>query len=327
MALINCPECKNTISDTALNCPQCGVIIREARRGFWGVTFKWLFILFNLLMVGITFKSCSSVAELMNSTQDKYSQAGYTLGLSVGMGALLIFWAAVDIILGLCVILTKPKQSYSLVQNRKKETWPPAPTSVSSNDNGQWLPSTLLITLVCLGIFYYNLTSPKSNEVADSSLQKTYENTSKPKECYYLTSLGLKTGDYYNTEEKELAAAQKAGIPYEKDSNIEYACISDYLSVGNSENQMAYYAYGNSENVDRVVLTLGISDRSQEKASLKKYSSAIALLYQEHTNTHLNQKYLTKIIHHQPFQARIGKHLITLEKNGNQNYGLNFEIK
>jgi TM2 domain-containing membrane protein YozV len=37
MALINCPECKKEISDTANKCPICGYVIRPARKWSPGV--------------------------------------------------------------------------------------------------------------------------------------------------------------------------------------------------------------------------------------------------------------------------------------------------
>ena len=50
MALINCPECNNQVSNQALKCPSCGKQLRKPKRTFMGKVFKCLFILFNVLM-------------------------------------------------------------------------------------------------------------------------------------------------------------------------------------------------------------------------------------------------------------------------------------
>ena len=58
MALINCPECNHQVSNTALDCPSCGTTLNKPTRSFIGKIFKWVFILFNLLMFVIAFKAC-----------------------------------------------------------------------------------------------------------------------------------------------------------------------------------------------------------------------------------------------------------------------------
>lgn len=329
MSLINCPECNNSISDTAFYCPQCGMNLKEIKRGFWGILFKWAFILFNLLMIAITFKSCSSVANLMDADNDQYSQIGYTLGFSIGMGALLIFWATVDIILGLCVIITRPNESHLTIKHKKQNYSLPSSTpKPSSSTEESDSASTWIVILTVLGMaFFYFLGSNRVSSSSSQSIFQTYEETSKPKECSYLKDLGVKTGVYYNIEEMEFNAAQKSGIPYEKDENAEYACISDYTTVGHSSNQVAYYAYGNSNKIERVVLAIGINDLSDKNASLEKFSELSSHLYQEYTGTPLSQKYIKKINQQLPFNTQSGTHSISLKKSGHKKYNLTFEIK
>ena len=67
MALIECPECFEQVSDKASKCPHCGARIRKPRRGVFGTLIKWLFILFNILMlfwviggIGVTNDAISS---------------------------------------------------------------------------------------------------------------------------------------------------------------------------------------------------------------------------------------------------------------------------
>ena len=110
MPLINCPECSHSVSDKALDCPSCGARLRKPKRGFFGKIFKWLFILFNLFMLIMTFKSCGSASEIIASSQNEYEQAGATLGSTLGLGMVIIFWALVDVILGLFVLFTRQKR-------------------------------------------------------------------------------------------------------------------------------------------------------------------------------------------------------------------------
>ncbi|MCQ1772886.1 hypothetical protein NOI24_16370 [Neorhizobium galegae] len=108
MAIINCPECKNSVSDTALKCPACGVQLRKPKRGFFGKLFKWSFIGFNILM------AIWAVAGFNAATKD-YSalsgaeQAGAAIGTGIGMAMVLVLWVLGAIMLGMFVLFTRPK--------------------------------------------------------------------------------------------------------------------------------------------------------------------------------------------------------------------------
>ena len=88
------------------------VIRTEKRqRGVFGQIAKWLFILFNVgMLIGV-------IAGLINGgnfTQTLHSQAEINAagaGVAIGIGLLLVFWAAGDIVLGLLVIFTRGKIS------------------------------------------------------------------------------------------------------------------------------------------------------------------------------------------------------------------------
>lgn len=110
MALVNCPECSNKVSDTALDCPSCGTSLNKLKRSFMGKIFKWLFILFNIFMFVALFKACGGVSEVYNSSQNEYEQTGAAIGTTIGMGFLLTIWVFIDIILGLFVLFTRPKR-------------------------------------------------------------------------------------------------------------------------------------------------------------------------------------------------------------------------
>lgn len=109
MALQPCPECKTTVSDTASKCPSCGYVIRKPRRGFFGKTFKWCFILFNLIMAFWLFSYWGSVGSMMNENTSEAAQAGTAIGATMGTGMLFMLWALGDIILGALVLFTRPR--------------------------------------------------------------------------------------------------------------------------------------------------------------------------------------------------------------------------
>lgn len=110
MALVNCPECSNLVSDTAFDCPSCGTSLNKPKRSFMGNIFKWVFILFNIFMVVASFKACGGVSDVYMSSQNEYEQAGAAIGTTIGMGLILTTWVFIDIILGLFVLFTRPKR-------------------------------------------------------------------------------------------------------------------------------------------------------------------------------------------------------------------------
>lgn len=108
MALMKCPECSSEVSDTATRCPSCGVQLRKPRRRGFGKFVKWVFILFNILMIIwliVGFSSATEGYEQMSEAQ----QAGTAIGTTIGVGLILGIWAAGDVILGMFVFFTRPK--------------------------------------------------------------------------------------------------------------------------------------------------------------------------------------------------------------------------
>lgn len=108
MALINCPECNAEVSDTALRCSKCGVQLRKPTRSGFGKFVKWVFILFNILML------IWMVAGLGSSTEgyeamSEAEKAGTAIGTGLGAMFLFIIWAVGDVILGIATLLTRPK--------------------------------------------------------------------------------------------------------------------------------------------------------------------------------------------------------------------------
>ena len=109
MALINCPECSAEVSDSALTCAKCGVQLRKPKRGIFGKLIKYTFILFNIFMGWWLVVGMQAAAKTVDATQSAAEHAGAAIG--TGLGAAMIIGLGVfgDIILGLFVLLTRPK--------------------------------------------------------------------------------------------------------------------------------------------------------------------------------------------------------------------------
>ncbi|MCE1713661.1 hypothetical protein LWT42_22585, partial [Enterobacter hormaechei] len=107
MALINCPECSNSVSDNSLKCPSCGVQLRKPKRSFFGKIIKWGFILFNVIMAFWLVGGMNVASEAVN-TGTTAEQIGGAIGSGLGIAMILTMWVIGDIILGLFVLLTHP---------------------------------------------------------------------------------------------------------------------------------------------------------------------------------------------------------------------------
>jgi DNA-directed RNA polymerase subunit RPC12/RpoP len=108
MALITCSECKSEISDTASKCPKCGFQLRKPQRSIIGQIFKLFFILFNILMILWLFSYFKEIGKLTQS-QSKEAITGTTIGATIGTGLIGTVWFMGDVILGIFVLLTRPK--------------------------------------------------------------------------------------------------------------------------------------------------------------------------------------------------------------------------
>ena len=108
MALINCPECLQEVSDSALKCPKCGVQLRKPKRGFFGKLVMWSFIGFNILMA-IWFVGGMGSATVGIEAMSEAEKAGTAIGAGIGAAMLLGIWVSGDIILGLFVLFTRPR--------------------------------------------------------------------------------------------------------------------------------------------------------------------------------------------------------------------------
>ncbi|WP_226102650.1 zinc ribbon domain-containing protein [Dickeya oryzae] len=109
MALVNCTECGKEVSDTALKCPSCGKQLRKPKRSFLGKIIKFIFIIFNLLMIYSVFAGLSSSGQVINHATSELERAGATIGTGIGVMMLGSIWVIGDIVIGILVFLTRPK--------------------------------------------------------------------------------------------------------------------------------------------------------------------------------------------------------------------------
>ena len=109
MALTDCRECGAQVSDSAFKCPQCAFQLRKPKRSIMGKLFKWVFILFNVFMLIWLFSAMAGMGDAANLAVTDAEKAGTAIGATIGLGLLLGIWVFGDIILGLLVLLTKPK--------------------------------------------------------------------------------------------------------------------------------------------------------------------------------------------------------------------------
>lgn len=108
MALVNCPECKTEISDSALKCPKCGVQLKKASRSVFGKIIKWGFIVFNIIMLIWLIGGTGSATQGMESMNEA-QRTGAAIGTGIGAFLIIMLWALGDIILGSVVFFTRPK--------------------------------------------------------------------------------------------------------------------------------------------------------------------------------------------------------------------------
>ncbi|TXT26971.1 MAG: hypothetical protein FD131_3967 [Rhodocyclaceae bacterium] len=109
MALIQCPECESSVSDTALKCPKCGVQLRKPVRSAFGKIVKWVFILFNALMAIVMYNGMSAATQVVATANGGAEQAGAAIGTGIGAFVILAIWGFGAVILGLITLLTRPK--------------------------------------------------------------------------------------------------------------------------------------------------------------------------------------------------------------------------
>ena len=79
------------------------------RRGLFGKAVKLAFVLFNLAMLAWLSSYVLSVAGQFSAASSEAVRTGIAAGTTIGVGFILLFWAAGDVVLGLLTILTRGK--------------------------------------------------------------------------------------------------------------------------------------------------------------------------------------------------------------------------
>lgn len=77
------------------------------KRSLFGKIIKWLFIIFNILMLVWLISGMSSVGDQYNMAASDAERAGTAIGASIGMGIIIFFWVGGAIILGIATLLTR----------------------------------------------------------------------------------------------------------------------------------------------------------------------------------------------------------------------------
>ena len=109
MPLINCPDCKESVSDAAFKCPKCGVRLRKPTRTLFGKLIKYSLIAFNILMLAWLIGGMNAATKTMG-TMSGAEQAGAAIGTGLGAMMIVVIWVIGDVILGLFTLLTRPKE-------------------------------------------------------------------------------------------------------------------------------------------------------------------------------------------------------------------------
>jgi hypothetical protein len=87
------------------------VVRREVSdRTVLGKIVKWVFILFNVLMIVWLISGLAGAGEAMNNTVNDAERAGAAIGTTLGVGMLVVLWALGDVILGMFVLFTRRKK-------------------------------------------------------------------------------------------------------------------------------------------------------------------------------------------------------------------------
>lgn len=108
--LTACPSCNKDVSAKAFDCPSCGHPLKKPKRGFFGKIFKWMFVLFNILMAVWLVSYFAQLGEMAENLKSDAERTGAAIGGTIGTSMILGVWAMGDIILGLMTLFTRPSK-------------------------------------------------------------------------------------------------------------------------------------------------------------------------------------------------------------------------
>ena len=79
-------------------------------RTAFGKIVKWIFIIFNIIMLFWLVGSCAVVGEMSSNGYNDAERAGAAIGAGLGITFLLFVWGVGDVILGLFVLFTRRRK-------------------------------------------------------------------------------------------------------------------------------------------------------------------------------------------------------------------------
>lgn len=95
----NCPKCSVETSDTEVWCPSCGARLGIRERSAIGKLVMWGFIVFNVIFGGVFINAMYVTA---NSTPEHITAL-------LGATGMIASWGAGALLLGVLMLITKPK--------------------------------------------------------------------------------------------------------------------------------------------------------------------------------------------------------------------------
>jgi len=88
-----------------------GAVQKEVSdRSAVGKLVKWLFIIFNILMLIWVIAGFGVAGDSMDQSINEAERAGAAIGSTIGVGLIIMLWALGDVILGIMVLLTRRKK-------------------------------------------------------------------------------------------------------------------------------------------------------------------------------------------------------------------------
>jgi len=85
-------------------------IQQKPQRSLFGKIVKWIFIGFNILMLIWIIGGVGGASKQVAEAGNEAAQAGAAIGTGLGAMVLIFLWVAGDLILGIFVLLTRPRR-------------------------------------------------------------------------------------------------------------------------------------------------------------------------------------------------------------------------
>ena len=105
-----CPKCATELEDSATSCVSCGYHIDRPHRTKIGIAIKWLFIVFNIAMVGWVSVAMGLFDFLDIATQDKALTRGTEDAEGRDVSRILMIWVICNAALSVLVWDTRAKR-------------------------------------------------------------------------------------------------------------------------------------------------------------------------------------------------------------------------